>query len=220
MKKQLFKTGDGSFTLYLPEMNETYHSKFGAVNEAKHVFIKSGLQYINKDSVKILEVGFGTGLNAFLSLVFFLKTKKIKNIYYHSLEKFPLPGDITEKLNYFTSKKEKKLFEILHQSPWNQEVEIVPGFVLYKQKTDLQDFKFPLLFDLVYFDAFAPNKQAELWTPQIFSNLYGHMNKKGIFVTYSAKGQVRRDLASAGFDVERIEGPPGKREMLRAVKIN
>ncbi len=218
MKKEFFTTHDGSFTLFIPEMNETYHSKFGAINEAMHVFIHSGLEQMNKPVIKILEIGFGTGLNAFLTAKFFFNQKRIAEIYYESIEKFPLEEEIYKKLNYAETDEENRLFLQMHQADWNRDAELFPGFVLHKKKTDLIDFYSDKQFDLVYFDAFAPNKQEELWTVEIFRNLYNHMNKKGILVTYSAKGQVRRNMLEAGFYVERIPGPPGKREMLRAVK--
>ncbi len=218
MKKEFFKTKDGSFTLFIPEMNETYHSKFGAVNEAKHVFIKAGLQALKKPEIQLLEVGFGTGLNAFLSLKYLLSDKTLKKIYYHSLEKYPLEKKFLSDLNYTSNLKEKAFFDQLHSAEWNMPVEILPGFVLFKQQMDLQNFHSNTYYDLIYFDAFAPNKQPELWTQEIFDNLYRHMNPSGVLVTYSAKGQVRRNMQAAGFMVERLPGPPGKREMLRAVK--
>ncbi len=219
MKREFFKTHDGSFTLFLPEMNETYHSKFGAINEAMHVFIRSGLEQKKLPEINILEVGFGTGLNVFLSIKYFKEQKIIKEIYYESLEKYPLEEEIFTRLNYAGNDDEKELFLKMHHADWDKPVELIPGFTLLKRKLDLMNFYSDKVFDLVYFDAFAPNKQEELWTVEIFKNLYTYMKSGGILVTYSAKGQVRRNMQQAGFKVERIPGPPGKREMLRAVKI-
>jgi len=218
MKKEFFKTHDGSYTLFLPQMNETYHSKFGAVNEAVHVFIQAGFLQLKKPKVKILEIGFGTGLNVFLTLKKFLTQKNINEVFFQSLEKFPLDTEIISKLNYHTNEKEKELFNRIHRVEWNKEIQITEGFFLQKQQADLLGFNAETSFDLVYFDAFAPDKQPELWTVDVFRNMYKHLNPEGILVTYSAKGQVRRNMIEAGFTVERIPGPPGKREMLRAIK--
>jgi len=218
MRKEFFKTHDGSYTLFLPEMDETYHSKFGAIKEALHVFINSGLSQINLPVINILEIGFGTGLNTFLSLKYLLTQEKIHKINYHSIEKYPLKSEIINFLNYAVDEDEQKIFRYMHETEWNQAIEIIPGFQLYKDKTDLIKFELDSFFDLIYFDAFAPNKQPELWSQSIFEKMYRHMNTGGILVTYSAKGQVRRNMQSAGFIVERIPGPPGKREMLRAYK--
>ncbi len=217
MYAKVITTKDGSKSLYLPEMNETYHSKFGALTESEHVYIKAGLDAININKINLLEIGFGTGLNTFLSHNA-IQNKPVK-IYYEALEKYPLTSELIPLLNTFDSLSQRKLFENIHQVAWQQPVPLSPNFILFKNKVDLKDYKSDHLFDLVYFDAFAPDKQPELWTEQIFNKIFNLMNPKGILVTYSAKGSVRRKLQKVGFTVEKLPGPPGKREMLRAIKV-
>lgn len=216
MKIKVITTNDGSKSLYLPEMNETYHSKFGAKTESEHVFIKAGYRYISKPEIRILEIGFGTGLNVLLTWLECAKTPK--KIYYETLEKYPLPDRIVKDINNFENDQLSTFFKQIHKAPWNKDFAINPNFILHKKQVDLQYFKPKLNFDLIYFDAFAPNKQPEMWTPEIFQKMYDALNLNGVLVTYSAKGSVRRTMQAAGFTVERIPGPPGKREMLRAVK--
>ncbi len=213
---RVIRTNDGSSSIFLPEMNETYHSKFGAVTESLHVFIKSGLRYHAQNDLNILEIGFGTGLNVFLSLIENISGKR--TIYFESIEKFPLHENIINQLN-FLKKENQSLFRQVHDAPWNKEVVLRGNFILHKRELDLLNFQSEKRFDLVYFDAFAPNKQPEMWTNDVFENIYKHMNIGGVLVTYSAKGSVRRTMESVGFIVERIQGPPGKREMLRAKKL-
>jgi len=213
---KLILTKDGSKTLFLPELNETYHSKFGAITESKHVFIKSGYQFLKQFEIKILEIGFGTGLNAVLTYLEHLKDGR--KIYYESLEKYPLSNEIIKQLNYFSDKKTEDIFKKIHQADWQKPYKINNKFTLFKNKFDLTDYQSDMRFDLIYFDAFAPNKQPEMWTENIFQKMFNLLNSGGILVTYSAKGSVRRTMQSAGFIVERIPGPPGKREMLRAIK--
>ncbi len=222
MDLEVFKTGDGSITLYNRKMNETYHSKFGAVNESMHVFIKEGLKYYfdnfykEKQTINILEIGFGTGLNAFLTILENIKLQI--DIYYESIEKFPLNDLIISKLNYANTDDEKLLFQTIHNAKWDKVIDFENSFYLHKRLVDLKTFISKKKFDIVYFDAFAPDKQPEMWTLEVFQNIFKHLNKNGILVTYSAKGSVRRTLIEAGFEVERIAGPPGKREMLRGKK--
>ncbi len=222
MKTQVITTADGSKSIHIPEWNESYHSKHGALREAKHVYIQSGLAYrcenVYSSPLNLMEIGFGTGLNAMLSLLF-AKTYHI-NINYHSLEKFPLDNSILNELNYtelFPSESDS--FEDLHMTEWEKMVEINPLFSLKKIKSDLTDFQSESLYDLIYFDAFGPRVQPELWEKPILHNMYDALKPQGIWVTYSCKGSVRRDLLDIGFQVEKIPGPPGKREMLRAVKF-
>ncbi len=220
MKLDLLKTNDGSFTLFLPEMNETYHSKFGAINEAKHVFIKEGFEYFlknNKDNrISILEIGFGTGLNTFLT---FLKNAELYgNVYYEAIEKYPLNDEIVKQLNYTETKEQKHFFDFIHQEKWDEKIVVAEHFCLKKRNIDLHHFQSDKKFDIVYFDAFAPDKQPEMWTHEVFEKIYKLMNRNGIIVTYSAKGSVRRTMQDVGFEMERIPGPPGKREMLRGFK--
>ena len=214
---KLIDTKDGSKSLFFPELNETYHSKFGAKTESEHVFLQSGYRYLSQNDLSILEIGLGTGLNVFLTYLHHLNDKK--RIYYEALEKYPLSMEITAALNYAETQEEKEIFDKIHHLEWNLPKQIGEGFVLHKNEVDLLAYQTDKKFDLIYFDAFAPDKQPDMWTEQIFSKLYDMMNKQGVLVTYSAKGSVRRTMQSVGFEVERIQGPPGKREMLRARKV-
>lgn len=209
-------TADGSNTLFIPEMNEHYHSINGAVQESQHVFITAGLKHLNKDRLRIFEVGFGTGLNAFLTLQATCLDTSL-HISYYAVERFPLDMDLVQQLNYGGSHSD--LFIKLHQVEWNSLQTITDHFSLYKMLDDSNSCELPDQLDLVYFDAFAPDKQPEMWNPEIFSKLYAKMNVGGILTTYCAKGAVRRMMQEAGYSVERIPGPPGKREMLRARKL-
>ena len=222
MEKQIITTADGSKTIHFPEWNESYHSKHGALQEALHVYIKSGLVYRSQDqltkTLSILEIGFGTGLNTMLSLLF-AKENHLK-INYHSLEKYPLEKSTLRELDYvalFSS--ESHVFQNLHEVEWEKEQEITPFFNLKKIKADLIEFQSLTRFDLIFFDAFGPRVQPELWAKPILQNTYNILNPGGVWVTYSCKGQVKRDLQDIGFQVKKIPGPPGKREMLRAVKV-
>lgn len=217
MKREIIVTNDGSKTIHLPDWNESYHSIHGAVQEAQHVFIKSGLSEITKPEINILEVGFGTGLNAILTLNKAKETKQTIN--YSGLEAYPVQLDELKNLSYVDLpeiKENDDLFWQLHSSKWKELIEITPIFKLKKIQTFLDEFQ-PIAntFDLIYFDAFGPRVQPEMWTLEIFKKLFKSMKDEGVFVTYCAKGQVRRDLIEAGFQVEKIPGPPGKREMLR-----
>jgi tRNA U34 5-methylaminomethyl-2-thiouridine-forming methyltransferase MnmC len=211
-------TSDNSPTLYLEELNETYHSVHGAQQESEHVYIKSGLSEFNgNNDVRIFEMGFGTGLNVLLTRNY--AKENGMRIHFTSVELYPLPIDIWSQLNYTSNLLEKEFFTSIHQSTWGENTVIDPDFELVKHKISLAEVDYESEFDLIYFDAFGPDKQPDMWTINIFEKMYKMLDKGGVFVTYSAKGQVRRDLQSAGFKVERIPGPPGKREMLRARKI-
>ena len=213
-KIELKVTDDGSHTLYVPELDEHYHSTNGAINESIHVFIEPNLQFCGKQNVSILEIGFGTGLNAFLTALY----QGDKTIHYHTLEKYPITESLTSQLNYTDNNDEKALFQSMHQLSWQKESELKDGFTLLKDETDLTTAAFNLDYDLVYFDAFAPEKQPEMWSEEIFQKIYKAMNDGGILTTYCAKGVVRRRMQACGFFVERLPGPKGKREMLRATK--
>ncbi len=219
-KLQFINSKDGSHTLYNEALNETYHSRNGALTESNHVFIRNGLSLIQKESVSIFEVGFGTGLNALLTYQVLKKHDSLKEIHFHTIELYPLKTEITDALNYAEdlSLEEKDIFQQMHAAPWNEETEITPHFFLHKIEADLTSFEPGFKMDVVYFDAFGPEVQPFLWTPSIFERLFAHLKSDGVFTTYSAKGQVRRDLQSVGFRVERRPGPPGKREMLVAFK--
>ena len=218
MKPGIVTTKDGSHTLYSAKLDEHYHSLFGAVTESMHIFIDAGLKAAGRDNLNILEMGFGTGLNAFLTLLEIQDTGK--SVHYTGLEKFPLNTDILRSLNYSSlfPEKEGKLFYLLHDSPWNLSSVITDELTLKKIEIDICDFDNHDQYDLVYFDAFSPEKQPELWTTDIFLKVFRSMRSGSVLTTYSSKGQVRRNMAEAGFRVEKIPGPPGKRDMIRARK--
>lgn len=212
-------TADGSATLFVPAMNEHYHSVKGALTEAQHIFINMAFQHSPVASPRILEIGFGTGLNAFLTLM--AAEQSMRKTYYCGIELYPLPWETIQQLEYSTNPS----LHSLHSASWEEEVQMTPHFSLQKIEADFASNSFsfdPVIyppFDVVYFDAFAPEKQPEMWDAQLFERLYVSMNKGGILTTYCAKGIVRRMLQSVGFVVERLSGPPGgKREILRATK--
>lgn len=219
MRVEIIKTADQSNTLYIPEIDETYHSRNGAVQESNHVFIEQGLRRkaSSAATIYILEVGFGTGLNALLTLI--ANQHLNLNIAYHALETHPVPDSLVTQLNYtnLAPNADPQLFHQLHQAKWDKPVELIPEFILHKHLCSLLQYQPDLKFDLVYFDAFAPDKQPELWTLEVFQQLYSWMNSGGILVTYSSKGEVKRNLSAAGFMVERLPGPPMKRHMVRAI---
>ncbi len=222
VKPEIEITADGSHTLFVPELNEHYHSVNGAVQESKHVFIDSGLHHCTENEINVFEVGFGTGLNAFLTL---LDAKSsTKTVHYIGIEAYPLNADTISKLNYSQnySSHHQNLFSKLHSVEWETETSITPTFFLTKLKADLTEFDWSKLKDinLIYFDAFAPEKQPDMWTQSIFDNLYDVAARGAVMTTYCAKGVVRRMMQQAGFVVERLPGPPGKREMLRATKVD
>lgn len=205
-------TGDGSATLRSALHGDTYHSTHGAAAESRHVFIESGFNHIPADPARILEVGFGAGLNAWLTLT--EAAIQGRRVEYTAVELHPVPADIAAALGY----TDEGRFMEMHRSPWGEAAEISEGFRLLKLASDLAVTEFSGIFDLVYFDAFAPDTQPELWTEAVFGRIYGAMAAGGTLVTYSAKGSVKRALRAAGFAVERLPGAPGKRHMLRAVK--
>jgi tRNA U34 5-methylaminomethyl-2-thiouridine-forming methyltransferase MnmC len=253
----IIETSDGSHSLFVPALNETYHSRHGAMQESQWVFIKQGLGFTGprmhefgvssvgvtlqegpvteRSRLRIHEVGFGTGLNALLAMRWAEEHRV--HVHFTSLETNVLPMEIAEKLNYCdTDISEGPLFERsreqissqqnpvperfmqMHSCPWNEDVIITPHFTLHKAQRAVQDEQAENQYDVVFYDAFGPPTQPEMWTLAIFQRMYAALKPGGIFVTYCAKGQVRRDLQSAGFTVERLPGPPGKREMLRATK--
>jgi len=215
MELKLIETGDQSKTLYHPELNEHYHSTHGAYQESVHVYIKSGLdQFVDKPKVSVFEMGFGTGLNVLLSWMF--SKEHNKTIDLTTIELYPLRNEIWTQLDYYKNSVQKNVFEKFHQCDWEQPIAIDENFTFTKHNVSLKEFSTPNKYDLIFFDAFGPDKQPELWEIPVFEKLYSILNIGGILVTYSAKGQVRRNMQQAGFTVERIPGPPGKREMLRA----
>jgi tRNA U34 5-methylaminomethyl-2-thiouridine-forming methyltransferase MnmC len=221
MQTDLVISADGSHTLFVPGLNEHYHSVHGAVQESVHVFINAGLKACEPQQINILEIGFGTGLNALLT---FLETESNgKTVNYFSYEPFPLAPEVWKKLNYpeiFKHAQAAEAFEEMHTAAWGRGEAVAGNFVLCKNLEKIEDAELKSNhFHLVYFDAFAPAVQPELWTNAVFNKIFEACTKDAILVTYSATGQVRRNLESTGFEVERIPGPPGKREMLRAKKM-
>lgn len=226
MKRKIIITDDGSTSLALLDVKESYHSTFGAIQEAEFVYIKNGLNHVfselnNLKNIAVLEMGFGTGLNAFLSFLF-AKENRIK-IDYTGIEAFPLNADEVSQLNYIKQLKAEKyseVFKCFHTINQDGESKIDTNFSLKLIIKSLTNCQINTQFNLIYFDAFGPDIQSELWTKTIFKKMYDALLPKGVLVTYSAKGQVRRNMQQVGFVVERLPGPPGKREMLRATKVN
>jgi tRNA U34 5-methylaminomethyl-2-thiouridine-forming methyltransferase MnmC len=224
MKREIITTADGSSTIFLPDWNEHYHSKHGAVQEAYHVFIKTGYEYFKSISrssknISILEIGFGTGLNALISL--FETRKDTLTINYTGVEAYPVASEEVKKLNYstlFSERDSEVLFQKLHDAPWEEKTGITDLFYLHKKKLFFTEIIDVNQYDLIYFDAFGPRVQPDLWTEEIFAKMFTALRPGGVLVTYSAKGSVRRAMEAVGFKVERLPGPPGKREMLRATK--
>jgi tRNA U34 5-methylaminomethyl-2-thiouridine-forming methyltransferase MnmC len=213
-------TGDGSTTVYVPGLNEHYHSIHGAVAESRHVFIQNGLHYLNKNPITIFEVGFGTGLNAFLSYQYSQHFNREVN--YYALEKYPLDNKIVSCLNFpailAASVSDRAIYIMMHTTGWGKRIALTPCFTLCKILADLTVFCPDFNYDLIFFDAFSPDRQPEMWTGEVFEKLFNHLFPDGILVTYCAKGSIKRLLKSTGFQVETLAGPPGKREMIRASK--
>ncbi len=220
MKTEVVLTNDGSHTLFLPEMNEQYHSLNGAITESKHVYIEKGFNYWNNKNAIVFEVGFGTGLNTLLTAIEAKKTKKY--CLYYTIEKYPLDLELIKKLNYgkLISKEAENCYMKIHEAEWSKTTQINEYFSVYKIEGDLKTFIFNEipLFGVIYFDAFGPEKQPEMWTNDIFRKMADQTSENGVIVTYSAKGEVRRQLQNAGFEMERLPGPPGKKQMLRGIK--
>ena len=218
---ELKQTADGSYTLYNSELNEHYHSIHGANTESLHVFIQNGLAYLLPNMISnqlnILEVGFGTGLNCFLTVNYLIENQLNIKLFYHALEPFPVDKKLINKLN---KGFQHKLYSKIHEVKWDMNQTIEDGFVINKSSIMIQHLKPKNKYDLVYFDAFGPRVEEKLWDISVLKLIFNLMNNDGVFVTYCAKGQVRRDLEQIGFKVERLPGPPGKREMLRATKMN
>ena len=220
MDSKLILTEDGSHTLFVPEIDESYHSSHGAIQESKHIFIEAGLKQCQKSEINVLEIGFGTGLNTFLTLIEAEKSPKAIN--YTTLELFPVEINKAFKLNYaeLLSHKLKPDFEKLHSSAWNENTSFNSCFKLKKICADFTQYVFTEKYDVIYFDAFSPEKQPEMWTQEQFEKLYKCCNFEAVITTYCAKGSVRRAMQLTGFKVERLPGPPGKREILRGKKLS
>ncbi|MCI2228950.1 tRNA (5-methylaminomethyl-2-thiouridine)(34)-methyltransferase MnmD [Polaribacter sp. MSW13] len=216
MKREILITSDGSSTIHLPDWDEQYHSKNGSINETYHVFIESGLKQVSENKVSILEIGFGTGLNCFIT---YLEAKK--EINYVGVEAYPVTAEEVEKMNFISilkAEKESENFQKMHAVSWEEKHQISKTFSLTKRKQFFEDIEDKDAFNLIYFDAFGARVQPQLWTEEIFQKMFEALKENGVLVTYSAKGSVRRAMQAVGFIVERLPGPPGKREMLRATK--
>ncbi len=217
MKLDLITTKDGSHTLYRPDLDESYHSAYGAIQESQHIFIQSGFLAVPKNNIQVFEMGFGTGLNVLLTI---LKATDLKKaVKYYSIEKFPVSPELVAQLNYsvILSPGFHGIFKTIHHSGWDKDIGI-GKVILHKIHSDILEYTIPAGNDLVYYDAFSPEKEPDLWSENIFRKIYDSMTTGGVFVTYSAKGEVRRNLISVGFRVEKLDGPPGKKHILRACK--
>lgn len=217
---KLEQTADGSYTLYVPELDEHYHSVKGALTESQHIFIDMGLKHSSVPSPRILEIGLGTGLNCFLTFIASEETGR--KIHYTGIERYPLKEEVIRTLDYPTliGKGHDDAYFAIHQAAWEKDVPLSSSFTLHKIEGDFTQYTFEGKYDIIYFDAFAPEKQPEMWDQSLFDSLYHVLNNGGILTTYCAKGIVRRMLQASGFMVERLPGPPGgKREILRATKM-
>jgi tRNA U34 5-methylaminomethyl-2-thiouridine-forming methyltransferase MnmC len=219
LKREILHTLDGSTTIHLPDWNESYHSKHGAIQEAYHVFIKNGLSLFQDKSISILEIGFGTALNAFIT--FLESQKSLQTIDYVGVEAYPISSEEVLQMNYvaeLNAEHESTSFELLHQSNWEEKILIATNFTLTKRKQFFAEISDENEYDLIYFDAFGYRVQPELWSTEIFKKMYKALKANGVLVTYAARGVVKRSMIEVGFTVEKLAGPPGKREMFRATK--
>ena len=219
MKREIIQTSDGSTTIHIPEWKESYHSKHGAIQEANHVFIKNGLSLFEGRDIAIMEIGFGTGLNAFIT---FLESSKLKqDIDYVGVEAYPVSNEELAAMNYVAElgvSSQQSIFNLMHQSNWEEKCIINGHFDLTKRKQFFDDIVDENYFDLIYFDAFGYHVQPDLWSTEIFRKMYSALKDNGVLVTYAARGVVKRSMIEVGFTVEKLAGPPGKREMFRATK--
>ena len=221
LKREILQTLDGSTTIHLPEWDECYHSKHGAIQEAYHVFIQNGLLTFNNQPISILEIGFGTGLNAFIT---YLESKKSnQKIDYYGVEAYPVSTTEISQMNFVSelnADSESEVFKLMHEGEWETTNEISTLFTLIKRQQFFDQINDENKFDLIYFDAFGYRVQPELWSTEIFRKMYKSLKSKGTLVTYAARGVVKRSLIEVGFKVEKLPGPPGKREMFRATKFD
>jgi tRNA U34 5-methylaminomethyl-2-thiouridine-forming methyltransferase MnmC len=219
VEREIITTSDGSVTIYLPELKETYHSRFGAIQEAYHVFIKNGLAHTHGQPVSILEIGFGTGLNAFIT--FLESVKNNQEIYYTGVEAYPVAAEEAAKLNYVSqldAEENREVFNTMHTMPWEETVKINKTFTILKRKQRFEDIQDSALYNLIYFDAFGYHAQPELWGADVFAKMYKALKPDGILVTYACRTVIKKAMEQAGFITSKLPGPPGKREMLTAIK--
>ena len=223
MKRSIITTSDGSKTIQIEGWNEQYHSIYGALQEAKHVYINAGLKTFlerqpKQNALTILEIGFGTGLNALLTA---LESINISHeICYHGIEAYPVEAEELQALGYDKLiGSDPSIFQNIHNCSWHQTHKILANFSIVKHQAFFSDISKANVFDVIYFDAFGPRVQPDLWIESIFKKMYEALRPNGLLVTYCAKGSVRRCMQAVGFEIERLPGPPGKREMLRAIKL-
>jgi tRNA U34 5-methylaminomethyl-2-thiouridine-forming methyltransferase MnmC len=219
MKREIKITADGSSTLYLPELDENYHSDHGALQEAMHVFIENGLNTIKSNQISVFEMGFGTGLNALLTSI--EAKKRTKQISYIGIEAFPVSTEHIEEINFvdMVGVEHSADFQQMHQANWNEKITINHNFDFTKIHSKIEEFCMPENeFDIIFYDAFGPRAQATMWEIPILEKMYKGLKPGGILVTYCAQGQFKRNLKSLGFEVIPLPGPPGKREMTKGVK--
>ena len=225
MEREIRTTSDGSKTLYINDLDENYHSHHGALQEAVHVFIKNGLNSVYFYEINILELGFGTGLNVLVTINDFLKNDKNHIINYYTIEKYPVKEDEVLELDYshfFEDPKIKNIYQQIHTCNWNEKTEILPNFFFTKFNCDffeLKNLELPKI-NLVYYDCFGARVQPDLWEKPLFEMVADKMEVGSLLTTYSSKGSVRRILQELNFKVEKMAGPPGKREMINAIKMN
>ena len=219
MKREIIITDDGSTTIRIPDWDENYHSTHGAIQEAKHVFIKNGLDlFQNQDSISILEIGFGTGLNAFIT---FLETLNKEKVNYVGVEAYPISTEEIAQMNYVTelqAAQYQEIFDKMHTSDWESKQIITDNFILTKRKQFFQDIDDKEQYDLIYFDAFGFPLQPELRSEVIFKKMYDALLPQGTLVTYACRSSIKNAMLTVGFSIEKLPGAPGKREMLRATK--
>ena len=219
MEREIIHTSDGSTTIHIKEWDECYHSKHGAIQEAKHVFIKNGLALFPDQKVSILQIGFGTGLNAFIT---YLEAKELgQTIDYVGVEAYPISEEELQSMNYpeeLNALDSKPIFAKMHAVNWEEKIDLSESFSLTKRKQFFEDINDIEKFDLIYFDAFGYRVQPELWSASVFERMYKSLKNNSVLVTYAARGVVKRNMIEVGFTVEKLAGPPGKREMFRARK--
>lgn len=219
MKREIIITNDGSTTIHIPDWNENYHSTHGAIQEAKHVFIKNGLDLLqNQKSISLLEIGFGTGLNAFIT---FLETLDKEKVNYVGVEAYPISSEEIAQMNYVTELQATQyqvVFDKIHSCDWESQQHITEKFILTKRKQFFQDINDKEQYDLIYFDAFGFPLQPELWSEVIFKKMFDALLPNGVLVTYACRSSIKNAMLSVGFSIEKLPGAPGKREMLRAIK--
>ncbi len=214
MLRKLKKTNDGSHTIYVPMLNEHYHSVNGAVKESEHIYAGAAFDFSDKKFARVLEYGMGTGLNVLLT--YLRAATDRRRVFYHAIEKYPLTKTEMELLNL--SEYSPEIFRKIHEADWGREVQISETFALFKECADFREAAPTGLFDVIYYDAFAPETQPALWTVKMFDRVYKLAAPGAVLTTYSSKGQVRRNMKQAGFIVQKLPGPPGKREIVRATK--